>query len=39
MKKDNSVFLSDRWVVHPFDSQEKLEHVCTKHDTGLFVFG
>jgi len=39
LKKDYSVNLSDRWDVHPFDSQEELEHVCNKHDTGLFIFG
>jgi ribosome production factor 2 len=39
MKKSNSLALSDRWELRPFETAEKLEHLCNKRDCGLFVFG
>lgn len=39
LKKFNSVNLSERWEIRPFETVEKLENVCNKKDCGLFVFG
>jgi len=39
LKKSNSISLGERWEIRPFETVEKLEHVCNKRDCGLFAFG
>jgi hypothetical protein len=39
LKKEHSLFLNERWDIHPFEDQGKLENICNKRDCALFVFG